>query len=334
MEVSRAFKSLAQQNLPKVMHNPGAAEYYASLCDPWNNTAKVPLGFQVKSCAMHYIYRVPIILNASSVLIGNNAYTLTTPGTDVVFWFNPNQFDAAPLLQASFTSAVSGSTIFYNWFNQVVPKGYSANFSSWRLVSAGIRYYNYSAPLYTQGLLISSASNARSAADYGTGGTGYAAFIADPDNKLSPLHTGLVESITYTPTDLGDLDFISTSAVQADNQDWAACIVFNGWNSSSGISGYIEVAVNYEGIPFGPSEMLVNPTVTPGGTTQDAEAVIASKKATDRGYNDMRPGVIPLPYPVSRTTGNGMYSDESTASQILGILDQFKNKYDYKKWNI
>lgn len=280
---SKDYRQMAEAyqiaNAPVFTRN--AVDYYQSLCNPFDYPSKIPLGFPVKSNAVHLSYRVPLIFNGASVLIGANSYTLTTAGTDVVFWFNPNRFDASSMLQASFTSVVSATTIFTNWIDQATSKGFATNYASYRLVSAGIRFKYSATTLYAIGQIIASESNARLITDYGTGATGLANFQADVDNEIIPFGTfiskpdGTVYSSVYSPTDLGSLDFINTSLIDANNQDWSVFLDFNGWNGSGGLSGYLEIAVNYECVPYGTYEQLLSPTLNPGGTHGPVMQVVA-----------------------------------------------------------
>lgn len=255
---------------------PLVEDYARSLCDPWSGGAKIPLGMAVKSNQTSLVYRLPVTILGTALNIAGSAFTLTTAGTTVSFWFNPNQFDAAALL--SFSATQGGATHFATWTAIASSKGFSTQMASYRLVSAGLRFIYTGADLYAKGMCFSGITNARGSNDYGSGVAGFSNFITDPDTILTPLATGRLFSHCYSPIDLDSMSFISTAITDANMYDWSVFCSFDGYDSVNGFSGYLDLAVNYETIPYGIYEQLLGPTTNPGGTQQDVKRAIDKSK--------------------------------------------------------
>ncbi|MBP7541557.1 MAG: hypothetical protein KA802_16675 [Saprospiraceae bacterium] len=262
-------------------------QYAKSLCDPWNNPAKIPLGFPVKSTCTQLVYRIPISILSTALNIGGTSYTLTLAGNAVAFWFNPNKFDSAFMFNSSCTNGAQ--TLFANWNANGTSKGYVSQMASFRLVSAGIRFVYTGAALYAKGQVFANSGNARDQTDYGTSGTGYTNFITDPDTVIYPIVAGLQVQRTYMPIDLDSMSFIATNITDSNMQDWSAFIAIDGYDSVNGISGYFDMSINYECIPSGVYEQLIGPSINPGGSEEDAKAGIDLAKK-EQEYQRSRPG--------------------------------------------
>jgi len=252
--------------------------YAHSLLNPWGCPSKIPLGFPVKSAISTFTYKMPLNISGTTITIGTASYTTTSAGSSVGFWFNPNMFDNANLFQISYTA--SGLTLFSNWSAVAVSKGYATQMASYRVVSAGIKFIYTGAQLYAKGQLFSGATNARSNTDYG--GSGFSNFVADPDTIITPLASGATVKHTFMPIDLDSMSFISTTVTDANFSDWSVFLAIDSYDSVNGASGYFDICVNYETIPYGTYEQLLGPTMNPGGTHEDVKrAVDAAKKQKD-----------------------------------------------------
>jgi len=232
--------------------NEAVDRYAESLCDPWSGGAKIPLGFPVKSTCTQLVYRIPVSIVGSSFRIGSTTQALTTAGSPVSFWFNPNQFDS--VIQFQWSATTSPVVHFTDWQGVSPVKGYTTQMASFRLVSAGIKLVYTGAVLYAKGLCFSGSTNARTTSDYSTGATGYANFQSDPDTRLTAFQPGLICEHTYRPIDIDSMNFISAATMDVNNQDWSCFISFDGYDSVNGLSGYFDICVNYETIPFGQYE--------------------------------------------------------------------------------
>jgi len=255
-------------------------DYVRSLQDPWSGAAKIPLGFPVKSSCTSFTYKLPVSVVGTTFTIGSSVYTLTTAGTAVGFWFNPNQFDSANLFQATYTG--SGITMFSNWSAVATSKGYATQMASYRLVSAGIKFIYTGASLYAKGQLFSGACNARSNTDYG----GYSNFIADPDTTINPLNSYCCVAYAFTPIDLDSMSFISTNVTDANFSDWSVFMSLDSYDSTNGCSGYFDICVNYEVIPYGSYGQLLGPTLNPGGTQEDVRRAVREAKEVPKKPSD------------------------------------------------
>jgi len=261
-----AFSQIFPKDDPRVL------DYAESLYDPWAHPSKIPLGFPVKSSCTTLTYKLPLNISGTTFTVGSSSYTMTAAGGSVGFWFNPNMFDSANLFQATYTG--SGITMFSNWSAVATSKGYATQMASYRVVSAGIRFFYTGAPLYAKGQLFSGATNARSNTDYG----GYPNFIADPDTCITPLNAACAVRYTFTPIDLDSMSFISTNVTDANFSDWSVFMALDSYDSVNGCSGYFDICVNYEVIPYGSYEQLLGPTMNPGGTAEDIKRAIEKSK--------------------------------------------------------
>ena len=115
--------------------------YMESLLNPFDvPDAKVPSGFPTQSTTVQIKQVLPFnILSSTQFSVGSTTYTLNN-GSPIAFFFQPFQgFDTNDVLQLSYNYTTSGYTVLVNWQNISPVNAWGANYSSVRLVSAGIR---------------------------------------------------------------------------------------------------------------------------------------------------------------------------------------------------
>lgn len=262
-----SYSDLLRQQLRVTFPVKAASDkYYKALLHPWGPQSKIPFGFPVRSSLVQYSYKIPWTSLGTALTIGTNAYVLTVAGSPVLFTLQPNNnMDASDAFKSSHTTV--GLTYFTNHASQLTSKGLNANFSSVRLISAGIRHLYTSAPIYKRGLVFFGSSNARVVGDYGVGAAAAALFKSDVSTHMGPIDTSF--QLVYHPVDFDSLNFQDVNVTAAHNNEWIGWINFENYDSVNGASGIFDIVLTYECIPTGVFEPISGATDNPGGTDGD-----------------------------------------------------------------
>ena len=184
------------------------ARYLASLEDPFSiQGIKTPTGYPIKTTtiAKHNIFNVNV--NQSS----QGVYTIDVGGTNtnvavatpIAFGFQPSvTFDAATNLQVSFAGQSPAAYLFTSWSNVMISNGWASNYSSYRIVSAGMKYRYTGAPLYAQGTVSATVTNLSAFTAYAVSPTSNSTslFYQDPDTQTFDIKAPIC--MTWTPADI------------------------------------------------------------------------------------------------------------------------------------